>query len=77
MRVSFSEEAELAKEATPIGVADFLSGINATLARQFARIEGEVTSVKDSYATAIYFTIKDTSRDALLNCSPHGELLAK
>ena len=68
MRVSFSEEAELAKEATPIGVADFLSGINATLARQFARIEGEVTSVKDSYATAIYFTIKDTSRDALLNC---------
>jgi exodeoxyribonuclease VII large subunit len=68
MRVTFSEEAEMAKSATPIGVADFLNGINATLSRHCARIVGEVTSVKDSYATAIYFTIKDTTRDALLNC---------
>jgi len=68
MRVTFSEEAEMAKSAAPMGVADFLAGINATLLRQYARIEGEVTSVKDSYATAIYFTIKDTTRDALLNC---------
>ncbi len=68
MRITFSEEAELAKTAAPVGVADFLNGINATLSRQYARIEGEVTSVKDSYATAIYFTIKDTTRDALLNC---------
>ena len=68
MRVTFSEEEELAKVAAPIGVADFLLGINATLSRQYARIEGEVTSVKDSYATAIYFTLKDTTRDALLNC---------
>ena len=68
MRVTFSEEAELVKSETPIGVADFLAGINATLSRHSARIEGEVTSVKDSYATAIYFTIKDTTRDALLNC---------
>ena len=68
MRVTFSEEAESVKSAAPIGVADFLSGINATLSRHSARIEGEVTSVKDSYATAIYFTIKDTTRDALLNC---------
>lgn len=68
MRVTFSEEEELAKVAAPIGVADFLLGINATLSRQYARIEGEVTSVKDAYATAIYFTLKDTTRDALLNC---------
>lgn len=68
MRVTFSEEAELTKSAAPVGVADFLLGINETLSRQYARIEGEVTSVKDSYATAIYFTLKDTTRDALLNC---------
>lgn len=68
MKVTFSEEAESVKTAAPIGVADFLAGINATLSRHYARIEGEVTSVKDSYATAIYFTIKDSTRDALLNC---------
>lgn len=68
MKVTYSEEIENTKTAAPIGVADFLLGINATLSRQYARIEGEVTSVKDSYATAIYFTIKDTAREALLNC---------
>ena len=68
MKVTYSEEVENVQTAAPIGVADFLYGINTTLARQYARIEGEVTSVKDSYATAIYFTIKDTTREALLNC---------
>ena len=29
---------------------------------------GEVTSVKDSYQTAVYFSIKDLEQDALLNC---------
>ncbi|MES2748966.1 MAG: exodeoxyribonuclease VII large subunit [Patescibacteria group bacterium] len=49
-------------------VAEFLSGINSTLARHSGRVEGEVTSVKDTYPTAVYFSIKDTTQDALLSC---------
>lgn len=49
-------------------VLDFLSGINASLLSHKGRVEGEVTSVKNSYQTAIYFSIKDLQQDALLNC---------
>lgn len=51
-----------------ISVADFLAKINATLTAHSGRIEGEVTSVKKTYPTAVYFTIKDVEQDALLNC---------
>ena len=68
MKVTYSDAEEVSKTAAPISVTDFLLGINANLREQSARIEGEVTSVKDSYQTAIYFTLKDTTRDALLNC---------
>lgn len=54
--------------ADTISVAAFLSSINATLSSYTGRIEGEVTSIKKTYPTAIYFTIKDTAQDALLNC---------
>lgn len=49
-------------------VIDFISKINGSLSRYRSRIEGEVTSVKKTYSTAIYFTIKDLEKDALLNC---------
>ena len=49
-------------------VNDFLTTINSSLSQYRSRIEGEVTSVKKTYATAIYFTIKDLEEDALLNC---------
>lgn len=49
-------------------VIDFISKINSSLSRYRSRIEGEVTSVKKTYSTAIYFTIKDLEKDALLNC---------
>jgi len=47
-------------DGTPqtLSVADFLSGINASLTAHRGRIEGEVTSVKSSYQAAIYFSIK-------------------
>lgn len=51
-----------------LSVGEFLTGINSTLARHSGRVEGEVTSVKDTYPTAVYFSIKDTTQDALLNC---------
>ena len=49
-------------------VGEFILGINSTLTRHSGRVEGEVTSVKDTYPTAVYFSIKDTQADALLNC---------
>ncbi len=49
-------------------VGEFLSGINSSLAHHSGRVEGEVSSVKDSYPTAVYFSIKDVNQDALLNC---------
>ena len=49
-------------------VGEFLSRINSTLTRHSGRVEGEVTSVKDTYPTAVYFSIKDIKSDALLNC---------
>ena len=57
-------------DGTPqtLSVADFLSGINASLTAHRGRIEGEVTSVKSSYQAAIYFSIKDLESNALLNC---------
>jgi exodeoxyribonuclease VII large subunit len=57
-------------DGTPqtLSVADFLSGINASLTAYRGRIEGEVTSVKSSYQAAIYFSIKDLESNALLNC---------
>jgi exodeoxyribonuclease VII large subunit len=52
----------------PQSVLDFLTGINASLISHRGRVEGEVTSVKNTYQTAIYFSIKDLEKDALLNC---------
>lgn len=52
----------------PQSVLDFLTGINASLISYRGRVEGEVTSVKNTYQTAIYFSIKDLEKDALLNC---------
>ncbi len=49
-------------------VGEFLLRINSSLARHSGRVEGEVTSVKDTYPTAVYFSMKDTTSDALLNC---------
>ncbi len=49
-------------------VLEFLSRINASLVQHRGRVEGEVTSVKNTYQTAIYFSIKDLKQDALLNC---------
>lgn len=55
-------------ELSIISVADFLININTTLLSHTGRIQGEVTSINKNYSTAIYFTIKDTQKDALLNC---------
>lgn len=66
MKITYSEQME--DPHNTLSVYDFLMGVNSAIARHSGRIEGEVTSVKATYATAIYFTIKDTSRDALLNC---------
>jgi len=51
-----------------LSVFEFIAGVNSTLGRHKGRIEGEVTSLKSTYPTAIYFSIKDTEHDALLNC---------
>jgi exodeoxyribonuclease VII large subunit len=51
-----------------ISVADFLATINAFLTSHSGRVEGEVTSVKKTYPTAVYFTIKDVEKNALLDC---------
>jgi exodeoxyribonuclease VII large subunit len=51
-----------------ISVADFLAAINASLTSHSGRVEGEVTSVKKTYPTAVYFTIKDVEQNALLDC---------
>lgn len=66
MKVTYSEQMENRRQT--VSVYDFLSGINHAISTHSGRIEGEVTSVKATYATAIYFTIKDTKREALLNC---------
>lgn len=49
-------------------VHTFLTSVNASLLAHRGRVMGEVTSVKDSYQTAMYFSIKDTEQEALLNC---------
>ncbi|MFA5312220.1 MAG: exodeoxyribonuclease VII large subunit [Methanomassiliicoccales archaeon] len=51
-----------------LSVADFIAQVNASLLSYSGRIQGEVTSVSKNYSTAIYFTIKDTEQNALLNC---------
>tara|TARA_B100000745_G_scaffold58094_2_gene34457 strand:- start:15659 stop:17053 length:1395 start_codon:yes stop_codon:yes gene_type:complete len=51
-----------------ISVADFIESINASLLSHRGRIQGEVTSISKNYPRAIYFTIKDTEEEALLNC---------
>lgn len=55
-------------ENTAISVADFIAQVNASLLSHSGRIQGEVTSVNKRYPTAIYFTIKDTEDNALLDC---------
>ncbi|MFM2423766.1 MAG: hypothetical protein RLZZ70_153, partial [Candidatus Parcubacteria bacterium] len=64
MRYIFDEDTKSATQS----VSEFLTAVNSSLVRHRGRIEGEVTSVKDTYATAVYFTIKDTVHDATLNC---------
>jgi exodeoxyribonuclease VII large subunit len=49
-------------------VGEFLVDINKSLRGHRGRIAGEVTSVKHTYATAIYFSLKDATGDAVLNC---------
>lgn len=66
MKITYSENNSGTGET--LAVYDFLVGINQTMEGRSGRVEGEVTSVKATYATAIYFTIKDTKREALLNC---------
>lgn len=63
-------EIKSEQQNTPeaISVADFLATINASLTAHSGRIEGEVTSVKKTYPTAVYFTIKDVEQNALLDC---------
>lgn len=58
------------EETEPVtkSVYEFITEINSSLGRHSGRIEGEVTSLKNSYPTAVYFSIKDTTQDALLNC---------
>jgi len=51
-----------------VSVSDFLEQINASLLSHHGRIQGEVTSVSRNYPRAIYFTIKDIEKEALLNC---------
>jgi len=55
-------------ESTVISVADFIVQVNTSLLSHSGRIQGEVTSVNKRYPTAIYFTIKDTKENALLDC---------
>lgn len=55
-------------ENIAISVADFIVQVNASLLSHSGRIQGEVTSVNKRYPTAIYFTIKDTEENALLDC---------
>ncbi len=64
MRYIFDEETK----STTQSVSEFLTAVNTSLLRHRGRIEGEVTSIKNTYATAVYFSIKDTESDALLNC---------
>ena len=61
-----SENTDKNQEAT--SVIDYITEVNASLISHRGRIEGEVTSVKKTYQTAIYFSIKDLEQDALLNC---------
>ncbi len=51
-----------------LSVGEFINGINNNLRKHTGRVEGEVTSIKNTYPTAVYFSIKDTQNDALLNC---------
>jgi len=51
-----------------LSVSDFLEKINASLLSYSGRIQGEVTSISKNYPRAIYFTIKDSEEEALLNC---------
>jgi exodeoxyribonuclease VII large subunit len=60
--------SEKRNTSAAISVADFLVAINASLTSHSGRVEGEVTSVKKTYPTAVYFTIKDVEQNALLDC---------
>ncbi len=51
-----------------LSVFSFIQDVNGSLLAHRGRVVGEVTSVKDSYQTAVYFSIKDLEQDALLNC---------
>jgi len=51
-----------------ISVSCFLNQINTSLSINKERVQGEVTSVNKNYPKAVYFTIKDKTKDALLNC---------
>ncbi len=59
---------EKSSEQSVISVVDFVERVNVSLLSHAGRIQGEVTSVNKNYSKTIYFTIKDTEEDALLNC---------
>jgi len=50
-----------------ISVAVYIRDINNALKSLRTRVKGEITKI-NIYPTAVYFTIKDTKEDALLNC---------
>lgn len=51
----------------PLSVSQFLDGLNMELSGMAARVQGEVSSV-DERERVVYFTIKDSGDESLLNC---------
>lgn len=51
-----------------LSVADFLGYINKKLVSERHRVQGEVTSINKNYGKAIYFSIKDSEKEAKLDC---------
>ncbi len=56
------------KKYNVVSVSIFLKQINTSLMSCSGRVQGEVTSISKNYPKAIYFTIKDSNQEALLNC---------
>lgn len=54
--------------AEPLSVGDYIEQLNIILKRSGGRVVGEVSSVKDSYSKAVYFSIKDPDSGATLDC---------
>ncbi|MEI6649874.1 MAG: exodeoxyribonuclease VII large subunit [Candidatus Moraniibacteriota bacterium] len=61
-----SEQESLAGDE-PLSVGQFLDGLNVELSGMAARVRGEVSSV-DERERVVYFSIKDSTDDGMLNC---------